>query len=179
MPGAKALEVKKQKVKALKEKIESASVIVLADYKGINVKEITEFRKKLYKEDAEYTIIKNTLLERAAEEAGFSQLKEHSKGSTAVLFGYKDPVTPIKTLVEFIEDVEKGQIRAGIMEKVFIDADKAKEISKLPTREELLAKLIGSMQSPIYGFVNVLQGTVRSLVYALKDYANKKGGESK
>jgi len=175
----KAIERKKTEVKEIKKKIDEAKMVAVADYRGLTVKELTEFRKKLYQDKAEYSVIKNTLLKRALEEAGFTQLNESLSGPTAVLFAYEDPVGPVKSLVDFVAETEKGQIKGGIFEKAFVDLDKINAISKLPSREVLLAKVVGGLQAPIYGFVNVLQGTIRSFVYALNDYANKKGGEQK
>jgi large subunit ribosomal protein L10 len=175
--GEKAVAVKKKVVDGLKEKIDSASIIVLSDYRGVTVKQITELRKALRSEESEYKIVKNTLLHRAIEAAGFKDLKEHLEGPTAMLLGYKDPIGPLKALVEFVKDNEKGEIKAGIFEKAVIDKKSLTEIARLPSREELLAKVVGGMQAPIYGLVNVLQGTIRKLVYALNAVKDKKGGE--
>jgi len=186
MVGAKVLENKKQKVKELKEKISSAKVIVLANYAGFSVKEITELRKNLYKQESEYSVVKNTILERAVAEAGFADLKECLVGPTAMLLGYSDPVTPLKTLVDFIKEVEKGEIKAGVIEKSLLKKEQLLEVAKLPSREELIAKVVRGCKSPLYGLVNVLQGPIRGLVYALNAIrdlpdrqAGKKGGEQK
>jgi large subunit ribosomal protein L10 len=171
----KAVETKKKVVKALKEKIDSANIIVLSDFRGVSVKEITELRKKLHADESEYKIVKNSLLKRAVEEAGFTGLDEHLAGPTGMLLGYKDPVQPLKSLVEFAAETEKGEIKVGIFEKAVIDQKAIAEIAKLPPKEVLLAKVIGGFQSPIRGFVNVLQGTLRKLVYALNAVKEKKG----
>lgn len=173
----KTLENKKKVVEELKEKIESASVLVLSDYRSVSVKEITKLRKTLYAEESEYKIYKNTMLQKAMEAAGFKELSEYLEGPTAVLFGYKDPVAPLKALVDFVKEVEKGEIKAGIIEKSFVDSKRILEVAKLPPKEVLLAKVVGGFQSPIYGFVNVLQGTIRKFVYALNAIVEKKKQE--
>jgi large subunit ribosomal protein L10 len=170
----KTLENKKKIVEELKEKIDSASVLVLSDYRRVSVKEITKLRKALYAEESEYKIYKNTMLKRAVEASGFSELSEHLEGPTAVLLGYKDPVAPLKALVDFVKEVEKGDIKAGLIEKSFVDGKRLLEIAKLPPKEVLLAKVVGGFQSPIYGLVNVLQGTIRKFVYALNAILEKK-----
>jgi len=177
MGNAKLLVKKKQAVSTIKEKIDRAKVIILSDYRAVSVKEITQLRRKLREEESEYTIIKNTLLKRALEDAGFTGLDEHLSGPTAVLFGYKDPVSPLKALVDFIEEVEKGEIRVGVIEKTIVDKKGIASVSKLPPREVLIAKVVGGFKSPFYGLVNVLQGNIRKLVYALNAVKEKKGGE--
>lgn len=171
------LNKKKQKVAELKEKIDKAKVMVLSDYRSFTVAEMTELRKKLYKDQSELRVFKNTILERALKDAGIDTFGEHLHGPTAVLFGYEDPVLPLKSLVEFIKDIEKGEVRAGVVEGSVVDNAQLAVIAKLPNKEVLLAKLVGSMQSPISGFVNVLQGSIRKLVYALEAVKKQKGGE--
>lgn len=168
----RAIAEKKKVVDELKEKVSRTNLLVVADYLGFSVKQITELRKKLRAEDSEFRVLKNTLVERAVP-----QLKEHLKGSTALLMGYKDAVGALKVLVKFIKDSEKGRIRAGIMDENLYGEKELNEISKLPSREVLLSKLVGGLQSPISGFVNVLQGTIRKLVYALDAVRKQKGGE--
>jgi large subunit ribosomal protein L10 len=177
MGNAKLLEKKKQAVSAIKEKIDRAKVIILSDYRAVSVKEMTQLRRKLRTEESEYNIIKNTLLKRALAEAGFTGLDEHLQGPTGVLFGYKDPVSPLKALVDFIEEVEKGEIRIGVIEKTVVDKKGLASVSKLPPREVLIAKVVGGFKSPFYGLVNVLQGNIRKLIYVLNAVKDKKGGE--
>lgn len=173
----RAIAEKIKSVAEVKEKILRANVLLLSDYLGYSVKEMTDLRKKLRTEEAELCVIKNTLMERAVEAAGYVQLKDSLKGSTAVLLGYKDALTPLKVLVKFIKEAGKGNLRAGVVEKSVLDAESLNAMAKLPSREVLLSKLVGGLQSPIYGIVNVLQGPIRKLVYALEEIKKKKGGE--
>lgn len=172
----RAIAEKSKVVEELKEKISKSNVMIISDYLGFTVKDITDLRKKLRAEDSELRVVKNTLIERAVAGTGLDELKGHLKGATAVLLGYKDAVSPLKVLVKFLKDAEKGAIRIGVVDsKIFSQGDLT-AISKLPAREVLLAKVVGGLQSPIYGFVNVLQGPIRKLVYALEAVKNKKGG---
>ncbi|MDI6731311.1 MAG: 50S ribosomal protein L10 [Candidatus Margulisbacteria bacterium] len=176
--AGKALVKKQTTLKQLKEKIDSAKVLVFSNYSGFSVKEITGLRKKLRKQEAELKVYKNTLFFRAMKEAGFADIQEFA-GPTAVLLGYKDPVAPLKILVDAIKEYEKGEIKIGVIEKTMMGKEEILKVAKLPSREVLLAKVIGGLQSPLYGLVNVLNGTARKLIYALNAVAEKKGGEQK
>lgn len=176
MANTKIIAKKKAVVDDLKQKIDSAKVMIISDYRGIPVKEMTGLRSKLYAEKSEFKVVKNTLLKRALDAAGYEQLNEHLSGPIGVLLGYEDPVGPLKILVQFVDEIEKGEIRAGVVEKSVIDPKGIIQMSKLPSREELIAKVVGGFQSPIYGLVNCLQGNIRKLVYALKAIQDKKGG---
>lgn len=175
MPNAKILKKKREVVDDLKKKIDSASVLAVSDYRGISVKQVTELRRKLRPEESEFRIIKNTLLRRAFESAGYEKLNEHLQGPTGLLLGYKDPVGPLKALVDFMEEAEKGEIKAGMVEKTLVDRKGIAELAKLPPKEVLIAKVVGGFQAPIYGLVNCLQGNIRKLVYALNAIREKKG----
>jgi large subunit ribosomal protein L10 len=174
MANAKIIEKKKKLVENLKEKINSAKVVLISDYRGISVKQITDLRKKLRSDGTEYKVFKNTLIKRALSDAGFKGLEDVLEGPVALLFGYEDPVEPLKVLFDFIGEVEKGDVKAGIIEKQIMQREQIVEMSKLPSREELIAKMVGGFQSPIYGLVNVLQGNIRKLIYALNAVKDKK-----
>ena len=172
----KAIAVKSKVVAELQEKIEKSNVVLIADYLKFSVKDITILRKALRKEESELTVVKNSLLERALSGAGYDNLKEYLKGSTVLLLGYKDAVTPIKVFVKFIKDNDKGDIRAGIVDKGVFKKAELNEIAKLPSKDELIGKVVGGFKSPLFGLVNVLQGPIRKLVYALNEIKEKKGG---
>ena len=177
--------VKKDKIKKVtevKDKIDRCKVMVLTDYTKLKVKEVTELRRQLRGHEAELTVVKNTLSARAAVNAGFEQFGDLLKGQVSLLFGYNDPIAPLKVLVTFLKGIEKGEIKGGLVEKNFVDPKEIEKLSKLPGREELIAKMVGGFKSPLYGLVNVLQGTIRKLVCtldAVKDKKNSEGGESK
>ncbi|MFH1386633.1 MAG: 50S ribosomal protein L10 [bacterium] len=174
--SAKAIAKKNIVVENLKEKISRSKVVVVTDFLGFSVKDITTLRRKLRAANAEFSVVKNTLISRAVTESGFPKLSEHLKGPTAMLLGYDDAVAPLKVLVGFLKEAEKGSIRIGVVEQdVFGEKDLA-SISKLPSKEILLGKAVGGLKSPLYGLVNVLQGPIRKLVYVLDGIKDKKGG---
>jgi large subunit ribosomal protein L10 len=174
MANTKVIDAKQQEVDQLKVKIEKAKVMIISDYRGFSVKDITTLRRKLLKEDSEFKIVKNTLLKRALDACGLTGFDAHLSGPTAVLFGYQDPVMPIKSLVEHVEEIEKGTLRAGVVEHQIIDSKGIAALAKLPPKEVLIAKVVGGFKSPLYGLVNVLQGNIRKLVYALNAVREKK-----
>ncbi|OGB90588.1 50S ribosomal protein L10 [candidate division WOR-1 bacterium RIFCSPHIGHO2_01_FULL_53_15] len=175
MMSEQAIAEKSKVVAELKEKIARASVMVLADYLGLSVKEMTELRRKLRAEKSELAVIKNTLIERAVAESGLPEFKDHLKGPTVVMLGYADAVSPLKALVKFIKETEKGGLRIGVVDKQVFSRDDLAAISKLPPREVLLGKVVGGLKSPLYGLANVLNGPLRKLVYALNAIKDKKG----
>ncbi len=173
--SSKTLAKKAKVVEALTEKIGASNILLLADYRGFSVKEMTQLRQKLRRDEAELKIVKNTLLKRALAAAGFNGLESHLQGTTALLMGYKDPIGPLKTLVAYIKEIEKGSVRAGLLEKALVDNKGIIEISQLPSKEQLIAQVVGGFKSPLFGLANVLQGPLRKLVYVLKAVQEKKG----
>ncbi|OGC33395.1 50S ribosomal protein L10, partial [candidate division WOR-1 bacterium RIFOXYB2_FULL_48_7] len=133
-------------------------------------------RKNLRAENAELKVIKNTLIERAVKETGLDGLADSLKGPTILLLGYKDAVTPLKVLVKFIKDNEKGEIRQGVVDKNLYGKSDLGAIAKLPSKDVLIGKAVGGLKSPLYGLVNVLHGPIRKVVYALNAIKDKKGG---
>ncbi|OGC08215.1 50S ribosomal protein L10 [candidate division WOR-1 bacterium RIFOXYD2_FULL_36_8] len=169
---------KVEKVSDIKERIASSNVIILTDYQGMTVKQLTELRKKLYQNDAEFTVVKNRYFIKALPEK-LSSLEAKLKGTIATLFGSKDLISPVKTLMDFIGENEKPKIIAGVVEDEICDDNKIKTLSKLPGKKELLSKVVGGLKSPLYNVVSVMQGPIRKLVYAMDDLRKKKseGGE--
>ena len=178
MKEVKAKPEKEKKIKDIGDKLSRSHLVILTDFKGMTVKQITELRRKLDAHQAEYRVLKNTLTIRALPEDK-APLKEHLTGTTAVLFGFGDPVMPAKTLVNFISEAEKPRIIGGMMDGQFLPEATIKSLAKLPSREELLARVVGGLQAPLSGLVNVLAGNIRKLVYALNAVKEKKsqGGE--
>lgn len=175
--SAKAIAAKQKIVDGLKEKIERSSVIVISDYHGFSVKDLTVLRGKLRADGSEFCVAKNTLIERAVKDAGLPDLASGLKGSTAILFGYKETVGPLKIIFQFIKEAEKGSVRIGLVDKNTYDQASLEAISKLPSREQLVAQVVGGLKSPLAGLVNVLQGPIRKLAYALDAIRKQKGGE--
>ena len=165
-------------VATIKENLKNAKGVVFADYRGITVAQDTALRRKMRQAGVEYRVVKNTLTSIAAKEVGIEGLDQYLEGLTVMAFSTTDVIAPAKLVAEFIKESKSKtyQIKAGIVDGKTIDANNVKALADLPPREVLLAKMLGSMQSPITGFVNVLQGNIRNLVYALD--AVKKQKES-
>jgi large subunit ribosomal protein L10 len=165
---------KEQVVNEIKEKFQRAEAVVLVDYRGLNVAEVTELRKRFREAGADYKVYKNTLMTRALTELGIEELIPYLTGPNAVALGYDDPVVPAKIISEFAKDHEKLEIKAGMISRKVIGAEGIKSLASLPSKEVLVAQVLGGLNAPITGFVNVLQGNIRNLVYALNAIAEKK-----
>jgi large subunit ribosomal protein L10 len=163
-------------VKELREKIQNAKSVILADYLGLKADDINSLRREIKDEEAELTIAKNTLLKIALTEEGYDMTNATSdlEGPTAVVFSYKDPLSPIKKLAEFAKTLELPKVKSAFIEKIYNDGTKVKILSELPTRDELLTQVVGTMISPITGFANILGGVQRNFAYAVKAIADKK-----
>ena len=172
-----SLELKKQIVAGIKEKLENATAIVLTDYRGLNVTQITELRRKMREADVEYKVLKNTMIRFAAHELGLEQLDPYLEGPTAVAFSV-DPVAPAKILYDFAKANKALEVKAGVLEGKVIDVTQIKDLADLPSREELLAKVVGGMQAPLYGMASVLSGTLRNFVYALEAIRKQKEAQA-
>lgn len=165
---------KQATVAEIRAKLEKAKGAVLADYRGLNVADATQLRRALREAGIEFRVLKNTMTRIAAREAGIQGLDVYLEGPTAVAFGFDDLVAPAKILAKFAKDNKKIVIKAGIVEGKVVDEQGVKVLADLPPREVLIAKMLGSMQAPISGLVNVLQGNIRNLVYALEAVRNQK-----
>ena len=156
-------------VASLKEKIGSAQGAVLTTYSGLSVAQDTELRARLREAGVEYRVVKNTMLRIATNEVGIEGLEQYLEGTTAIAISATDPVAPAKLISEFIKEnkLKAQEVKAGLVEGKVIDADGVKALAALPAREVLIAQVLAGMQSPIAGLVNVLQGSIRNVVYAL------------
>jgi large subunit ribosomal protein L10 len=166
-------EAKVKAVEEIKDKFSRSRTAILTDYRGLNVAEITELRRKLKEEDVEYKVVKNTLTSIAIKDFDFN-LDEFLEGPTAIAFSYEDPVAPAKVLVDFAKTHKQLEIKAGVVEGKVTSKDVIDELAKLPPKEQLLANAVGAIQSPLYGIVGVLQGPLRELVYTLQAVQDKK-----
>lgn len=164
-------------IEDLKAKFEGSTVAVFTNYSGLNVAEATKLRRKLREADCEFRVAKNTLTSLAAKQVGLEGVDPYLEGPVAIAFG-TDPVAPAKVLSDFIRETKKMEIKAAVLEGKVIDAIGVKALADLPPREVLLAKVVGGMQAPLYGFASVLQGTLRSFVYALEAVRKQKAGEA-
>ena len=166
------------KVAELKDLLANSQGVILVDYCGLTVAEDTELRSKMREAGVKYMVAKNTFVRIAAEQAGVQGLEQYLEHNTALAFSVEDPVAPAKILNDFSKDHEKLTLKAGILNGAVIGVDEVKALAELPSKEELLAKLLGSMQAPISGLLNVLQGTIRNFVYVVDAVREKKEKES-
>jgi large subunit ribosomal protein L10 len=167
------LQAKSQNVEEIKEKISKAQSVVLVDYRGLNVEQLTELRSRYRKAGVEYKVYKNTMMRFAFKDAGLEEFNQFLKGPSAIAFGYDDPVQVAKVTSEFAKTNEKLEIKAGIVDGKVIDLEGVNNLASLPPREVLLAQVLGGFNAPIQGFANVLQGTIRGLAIVLNAIAEK------
>ncbi|MDS1030408.1 50S ribosomal protein L10 [Bacillota bacterium LX-D] len=166
-------ELKQQVVNQIKEKLQDSASAVLTDYRGLNVAQVTKLRNELRQAGVEYKVLKNTLIKRAADDLGLEGLDPYLEGPTALAFS-KDPVSPAKVLFDFAKENKALEIKAGVLEGKVIEVQQVKALADLPSKEELLAKIVGGMQAPLYGFAAVLNGNLRNFVYALEAVRQQK-----
>ena len=160
MPSNSILAQKQQIVAELAEQIKNSAAGVLVNYQGITVDKDTAMRKALRQAGVKYVVMKNTLTGRACDEVGYGELKQHLTGMTAIAISEKDPVVAAKVLKEYAEKIESFQILAGYVDGNVIDADSVKALADIPSKETLIAKLLGSIRSPLYSFAYALQAVV-------------------
>ena len=170
----KTLRVKSQNVEEIKEKIGKAQSVVLVDYRGLNVEQLTELRSQYRDANVDYKVYKNTMMRIAFKDLGLEDFNEFLKGPSAIAFGYDDPVGAAKITAEFAKTNNKLEIKAGIVDGKVIDVDGVNSLASLPSREVLVAQVLGGLNAPIQGFANVLQGTIRSLAIVLNAIAEEK-----
>lgn len=170
MPKTRAQ--KEEAVKILQEKLGKAKSLVFTDYRGLTTKQLSGLRDGLRDLDAEFTITKNTLLDRAMPTA-YRLPPTAYQGPTATLFAYDDQISPIKILVKALKDAAIGKIKFGFFGPPAggeaLDEAKILQLASLPTKDELRGKMVGVLVAPLQGMVSVLQGNLRNLVYALSE----------
>ena len=170
-------KIKKQEIlRDLNAKFDRAKSVVFARFNAVKVVDNEDLRNQLRNEASEYYVAKKTLLNLALKEKNFSGFDpRETDGQTAVIFGYEDEVAPAKILNKFIKDhSEQVSFLGGILEGRLIEPNQVKALADLPSREELYAKLVGSINAPVSGFVNALAGNLRNLVGVLNAIQEKK-----
>lgn len=161
---SKAIERKKQVVAEIAEKLEKSKSTIVADYRGLDVKQMNELRKQLREAGVEFKVLKNTLTRRACEQAGVSELTEHLTGPTAVAFSYEDVIAPAKIIHGFAKENKELEIKGGMVEGKAVAIDEIKELAELPSYEGMLSMLLSILQAP-----------VRNFALAVKAVADKDG----
>ena len=170
----KVLQAKKDVVENIKEKMQKSKSVMLLDYRGLTVEEVSNLRNEFRAAGVEYKVLKNTMLQRAAESLGIEGTEELFKGPTAVAFGYDDAAVPAKILVDFIKKTKKTEIKGGFLDSKVVDINQIKYLANLPAKEVLIAKLLGTLNAPVTNFVSVLNGLPRALVVALNAIKEQK-----
>ncbi|HOV87397.1 MAG TPA: 50S ribosomal protein L10 [Syntrophobacteraceae bacterium] len=165
---------KEQVVSELRDKLQRASAAILTDFKGMSVAEMSELREALAAQEVDYQVVKNTLMRLASRDTGMAVLEPHLKGTNAIAVGYRDPSVPAKILKKFNKTNEKLKIKAGVLGTRLLSPEQVSTLAELPPREELLAKLLGTLNAVPTGFVTVLSGVIRSFIGVLAAVKQKK-----
>ena len=168
------LEAKQKITEDLHERLAKSVIIVLTDYKGLDVTSINDLRRKLREANIEYQVVKNTLLVRAAEDTEAAALKDHFKGPSAIAISYDDPVAPAKVLTQFAKDNNKLEIKVGVLNGKVLDAQAIKALATLPSREVLLAHFLSTLNAVPTSFVRVLAEVPRSMLNVLTAIKDQK-----
>lgn len=167
-------EQKFEAVAEIKEKIEAASAFVLADYRGLDVKEMQEWRRRMREADCEVKIFKNRLTKIALEELGRPAMDEYLDGPTAFVFSPGDPVAVSKGVVDFAKEHDVLEVKGGFIDAEIVDASAIHALAALPSREELVARFMGSLLNPVRGFMTVATAPPGALVRVIKAVADQK-----
>ncbi|NMS91054.1 50S ribosomal protein L10 [Clostridioides difficile] len=158
----KAIEIKSEVVSEIVEKLQKSSAAVVVDYKGLTVEEVTELRKQMREAGVDYKVYKNTLVRRAAKEVGIEQFNDELLvGTNAIAFGYDDPVAPARILKGFMDSHPKMKLKMGVVEGAFYDESKIVEMANIPSREVLIAKLLGSLKAPVSNFAYLIDAIAK------------------
>lgn len=161
-------------VAEIKDRFNGSEAVLLADYRGLTVKEMQELRVKVREVGGEIKVYKNSLTEIAIRELALPSLDEYLEGPTAFVFIDGDPVAPAKALAGFAKEHQALEVKGGLVQNRVVGADGVKALATLPSREELIAKLLGTMQNPLTGTVRVLSGPARSLATVIDAIAKQK-----
>ncbi len=160
MPSKSILEQKQAAVAELAELLRNSPAGVLVNYQGITVDADTKLRKALRESGVKYMVVKNSLTGRACDEVGLGDMKQYLTGMTAIAVSENDPIAPAKVIKEYAEKVESFEILAGYLDGAVVDKNTVMSLADIPSKEVLIAKLLGSIKSPLYGFAYALQAVI-------------------
>lgn len=173
------LKQKEAIVSEIEEKIKNSASIVIVDYRGLTVSDVTELRNQFRENDVDYKVYKNTLARRAFENLGFEGINEYLTGPNAIAFSRSDATASAKITTKFAKENNKLEIKVGMLDDKIIDVQGIDKLAKIPSREELVGKLVGSLSSPISNFVNttrqLVQTPLRDLAYIAETLAEREG----
>ncbi len=168
------LAQKKELVSDLNRKFADKKILILVDYKGLNVPKMADLRARLREVNVELIVVKNTLLSRAAEGTDVELVRDYLEGPNAIVMSYDDPVVPMKVLKDFAKENDKLEIKAGVLQGGLLGYQDLKALSDLPSREVLLAQVLSAMNAVPTGFVRALNNVPERLVYALQAIKDQK-----
>jgi len=161
----------------LAEQLSKSEVLYLADFTGLNVKDMTELRRRFREAGGRFVVVKNRLALRALEGLDLPDISEHLQGPTGFIFGGDDPVVPAKTVREFAKEFDdRPTLKAGVVEKQLVTAKEIVKLADLPSREVLLAGIAGSLTASAAGIVGVLEGVIRDIAYMIGEVARVNEG---
>jgi len=167
-----------EQVNSIKSRIENAKSLVLINYKGIDVAEDTELRRRYRENDVDYFVCKNTFLKIAAHELGINDLDEHLVGPTSIAISKEDEIAPVKVTAEFADEIKTEEdileFKTAIVNEEVMNMEQIDQLAKLPSKNALLAQLVGGMNAPISGFVQGLNGILQKFVVAINAIKDKK-----
>lgn len=166
---------KEQIVAKITEQVSRAQGLYFADFTGITVEEINELRREFRKSKVDYRVVKNTLARKAlGSVTGYEKVYDKLVGPTAIAFGYDDPVAPARIIKKFREKNQKLNVKVCVIDKLVYDGNRLDELAKLPTRTDLIAGILGSLQAPISGVVGAINTVMRDLVSVIGEIEKKK-----
>lgn len=165
---------KTEKIDAIKAKIEKAQVAVITEYQGLTVEDITKLRREIQKNGGDYMVTKNTLAKIAVKGTEYEALAEKMTGPIALAFGFEDPVSPAKAVVKFIKESKKGAIVGAVLEGKLMTEAETRALAELPSKEELYAKMLGSINSPASGIVGSINAVMAQLTRAMAAVRDQK-----
>lgn len=166
---------KEEIIAQLAEKASRASALYFADFTGITVAEETELRREFRKSGVEYRVVKNTLVRKALERlTGYDTMFDRLVGPTGIAFGYDDVIMPAKVIKKFNEKTGKLNLKVAVIEKQVFEGTRLDELSKLPSKKDILAAIVGSIQAPASGIAGAINAVMRDLVSVIDQVAQKK-----
>jgi len=169
---------KEEIVQKLREDFERAQAVFVTTFKGMTAEESNQLRQALREKGARYQVVKNTLLRLASSGTSAEPLQQYIEGPTGIAIAYEDPVEVAKVLVEFAKEHESLINRGGVLQGKAMEAAALEQLAKLPSREVLLAQLLGTLQAPLTNFVQLLAAIPRNFLYVLKAIEEKKAAQA-
>lgn len=174
---AKTRQQKEAGVGQLVDKLNKAKSVVFADYRGLNMKQLSQIRNQLSEQNAEFTVIKNSLLKLAFKASSVKPPDSIFQGPLGTVFVYDEEIRPITTVTKALKEFARGSIKGGLFEGGYIEVSEVQKLASLPSKEELMGKLVGGLGASLYGMLGVLSTNLRNLVFALDQIIISKGGE--